>query len=587
MRGMSHTEAWKKTRFPVALALVACACTGSIDDGATEGSAADPGGPAAGGPGASGSASAPGTASTPAGAAPGSPAAAAACAPTGVLPAPLRRLTHAEYAATLADLFPGLGIARPTLIKDPAQDGFENRARLLNPSPLLVEQYSSTAIDVAIKAVAKPSTILPCTPTAATEAACGAQFVETFGARVFRRPLTADEKKAWTDYLNAERAAGDGFMGAVQLTIENMLQSPQFLYRIELGQPDAAVPQRAKLTPYEVASRMSYLIWGGPPDAALLAKAQASQLDMPADREKEARRLLADARSATMFVEFHRQWLDLDRIDREPKDPKTYPTYDEALKSAMREESDRLVASVMKGDGTLRSLFSSAKTEVNTSLAKFYGVAAPTTGWTPATLNATERAGFLTRPNFLAARAHMLQGSPPLRAIFIMERLLCQGLPPPPADADLSEPATKATTAKKTNRQLFEERIQPPVCNACHSVFQPLGYAFESYDAIGRYRTTDNGLPVDTHATFRSGAVDWQFTDALDLSQKLADSPMVQSCVARNWFAYAQGRDAETGDACRLQGLEATLTAAKGDVRELLVAMIKSNDFVYRPAVTP
>jgi hypothetical protein len=504
-----------------------------------------------------------------------------------VLPAPLRRLTHAEYAATLADLFPSLGIARPTLIKDPAQDGFENRAKLLNPSPLLVEQYSTTAIDVALKAIAKPSTILPCTPTAATEAACGAQFVETFGARVFRRPLTADEKKAWTDYLNAERAAGDGFMGAVQLTIENMLQSPQFLYRVELGVPDPAVPQRAKLTPYEVASRLSYLIWGGPPDAALLAKAQASQLDLPADREKEARRLLGDARSRTMFVEYHRQWLDLDRIDREPKDPKTYPTYDDALKSAMREESDRLVAAVMKGDGTLRSLFSSANTEVNAPLAKFYGVAAPATGWAPAALNPTERAGFLTRPNFLAARAHMLQGSPPLRAIFILERLLCGTLPPPPADADLSEPATKAGTAKKTNRQLFEERIQPAVCNACHTAFQPLGYAFESYDAIGRYRTTDNGLPVDTRAQYRTAVVDWQFNDAIDLSQKLADSAPMQSCVARNWFAYAQGRDAGDADACRLQGLEATLAAAKGDVRELLVAMIKSNDFVYRPAVTP
>ncbi len=532
--------------FLLATALVSLACTGAIGEGVDT---------SGGNPGVGGSG-------------PG-----AACTPGGVPPAPLRRLSHAEYVATLNDLFPGLQIGRPTLVRDPGEDGFENRAKLLNPSPLLVEQYSAIAVDVAIKAIAKPSAILPCTPTPATEVACGAQFVDTFGARVFRRPLTVDEKKSYTDHFNAERAAGSGFNGAVQLTIENMLQSPQFLYRLEFGQP--------KLSPYEIASRMSYLVWGGPPDAPLLDRARTSQLDLPAEREKEARRMLADPRARGMLVEFHRQWLDLDRIDREAKDPKTYPLYNDALKAAMREESDRLVAAVMKVDGTLRSLFTSARTEVNAALAKFYGAPAPVSGWAETALNPMERSGFLTRPNFLASQAHLIEGSPPLRAIFILERLLCQHLPPPPADADLSEPAAQGGTARKTNRQLFEERIQPAACAGCHALFQPLGNAFENYDAIGRYRTMDNGLPVDARAQFRLDTTDWQFNGAIELSQKLGDSSLVQSCVARHWFEYAQGRPEEAADGCRIKEIETAFAAARGDVRELLVAIVKGPEFIY------
>lgn len=511
------------------------------------------------------------------------------CTPS-IPSAPMRRLSYAEYQATMKDLFGSLNMPAPTILHDPASNGFENRAKLLNPSPLLVEQYGTAAIDVGLKlSTTLTSPLVPCAPkTAAEEKTCGVQFVETFGAKVLRRPLTAVEKADYEAYFESERALSN-FAGAVQLTTEVLLQSPQFLYRIELGDPATVEMDRIKLTQYEIATRLSYLLSGSPPDATLLAKAQQSTLDMADARETEARRLLADPRTAAMFVEFHRQWLDFDRLSHEPKDPTTFPAYTAELTAAIREESDRFVALVMgsTGDGTLKSFLTSTKTEVNAPLAKLYGVTGPATGWAAVDLKATERAGFLTRSNFLASKAHQLAGSPPLRANYILQRLLCMTVPPPPANADLSEPASKMGTGAKTNRQLFEERTAPATCKACHSSFTPLGYALENYDAIGQYRTTDSGLPVDATGHFAMGNIDWQLNGAIDLSAKLADSPVAQSCVANNWFEYALGRDLETADQCRMAKLSVALADARGDIREMLVALVKTPEFVYRDPIVP
>src|SRR6266540_2425481 len=312
------------------------------------------------------------------------------CTPS-IAPSPLRRLSYAEYQATTKDLLGALKTAEVPLTRDPALHGFENRANLLNPSPLLVEQFGDAAI----------------------------------GARAFRRPLTAEEKLDYTSFFESERAGSD-FKGAVQLTIEAFLQSPQFLYRLELGDPATAATDRIKLTPYEIASRLSYLVIGSAPDETLFDAAAAAPgaLEGADVREAQARRLLQDPRAGKMMVEFHRQWLDFDRLAREAKDPTTYPQYTAALESAIREESDRFVEKVMwKGPGTLAAFLTSTAAVVNKPLGDLYGVTAPATGWGDVTLDAGKRAGWLTRANFLASRAHQLDGSPPLRSVFIRERL--------------------------------------------------------------------------------------------------------------------------------------------------------------------
>jgi Protein of unknown function (DUF1592)/Protein of unknown function (DUF1588)/Protein of unknown function (DUF1595)/Protein of unknown function (DUF1585)/Protein of unknown function (DUF1587) len=579
------------------------ACTGTINGGQSGGNA--PGGAAgatgaAGMNGTGGSSLPPDTMIAPPGMMampvdPTSPDAAKTCVPS-IAPAPVRRLSYAEYQATTKDLLGALKMSDTLLLRDPAAHGFENQAALLNPSPTLVEQYGDAAIDAGLKVSGAMPTMLPCAPkTAADEKACGALWLAQFGGKAFRRPLTATELADYTAFFEGERANAD-FKGAVQLTTEVILQSPQFLYRVEVG--DAATvaadrPDRIGLSQYEIASRLSYLLLGSMPDQALFTAAAAGGLGDAAVRETQARRLLKDPRAGAMMVEFHRQWLDLDRLEREPKDATSYPKYDVALKSAIREETDRFVQKVMwQGPGTVAAFLTSTDTQVNGPLAALYGVAAPAgaTTWGDVSLNPAERAGFLTRANFLASRAHQLEGSPPLRSVFIRERLLC--LPPlmPPADANLSEPKATAGMAAQTNRQLFEARIAPATCKGCHTIINPIGYGLENYDAVGAYRTVDNGLAVDATGTIGgTGDVDGPFTGGVELSQRLAKSKTVATCVAQNWFEYALGRDVTTTDTCRLAKLNVALAEAGGDIRELLVALVKSPEFVFRPLapVTP
>jgi hypothetical protein len=569
------------------------ACKGSIT-GSTGGGATPVGAPGGTSSGAAGATLAP-PGTTPMTVDPMNVDAAKTCAPA-IAPAPLRRLSYAEYQATTTDLLGALQTAPITLSRDPDEHGFENRASLLNPSPMLVEQWGDGAIAAGLAAeaaIGTASSVVPCAPkTAADEAACGVQFIEQFGAKAFRRPLTSDEVADFTAFFEGERA-NSNFAGAVQLTTEAFLQAPQFLYRMELGDPATAQPDRIKLTSYEIATRLAYLAWGSAPDAALMVAAAApSGLDDATTREAHARRLLADPRAGQMMVEFHRQWLDLDHLAKEPKDPKTYPTYDATLESAIREEADRFVRKVMwQGPGTISAFLTSTDTEVNAPLAALYGVAAPgatATSWVAASLDPTQRAGFLTRADYLAGRAHQLEGSPPLRSVFVRDRLLC--LPPlmPPADANLSEPAATPGAMAETNRQLFEDRIAPATCKGCHTIINPMGYGLENYDAVGAYRTMDNGLPVDATGSINgTGDVDGPFTGGVELSKKLASSRTVAACVAQTWYAYAEGRDLGTADSCRLAKLDLSLAATGGDVRELLVAIATSPEFIYRDPVTP
>jgi hypothetical protein len=498
-----------------------------------------------------------------------------------------RRLTAAEYNATVRDLFPGLALPAIDLAQEIDASGFENRAAVMHPTALLLQQYSDAAAAIAEKAVADLSALLPCTPAAGREAACGAQFVAAFGARIFRRPLTDVEQKTYGDFLEQQRTA-ISFRAGVQLTIEALLQAPAFLYRVERGDPATAENGRVRLTSYELASRLSYLLWGTMPDALVLDAAKANRLGTPSDREAQARRMLGDPRARGAILEFHRQWLDLDGLAREPtKDPALYPAYTPALQASLREESDRFVTGVMvDGDGTLKSLLTSRSAFVDANLARYYGVMAPPSGWAAAELNPAERAGFLTRGNFLASHAHAVSGSPPLRAVFIMKRLLCTMTPPPPADADTSPPKPKMGDGPKTNRQLFEERTVG-ACLACHTTINGLGFGLENYDAVGGFRTMDNGLPVNAAGALDGVDVSGPFTGGVELSGKLGDSADVQACVTGQWYEYALGRDRAPSDDCKIAALGALVARAGGDIRELLVALVNTNEFLYRPVVMP
>ncbi len=500
----------------------------------------------------------------------------ATCAgPVSVGPVPLRRLSHGEYEATVRDLLPGVSVPKPALPRDPSSSGLENAADMLNPTGELVDAYRRFAILVAGEAVKNMRTLTGC---ATVDAACARTFLDRLLARAFRRPPLAQEQSAYLGLFDGQQVS-IGVTNALRLVLEAVLQSPAFLYRMELG-AGPAQDGWVKLTMYEVASRLSYLIGGTMPDEALLEAARTGRLADANQVRAEARRMLAGPRVRTMLVDFHRQWLDLDRVFEEPKDAVLFAGY-ATVRAAMREESDRLVGAVMAdGDGKLPTLLTTNATEVNPDLARFYGVTAPPSGWAPAMLDPARRAGFLTRANFLAMTAHDKVGSPPLRGYFVLDRLLCEAPPEAPADADTSTPLPPTGTAARTNRQLFEARTQASSCLGCHERMNGIGFGLENFDAIGRYRTSDTGLAVDATGMLVGTDVDGAFTGGVELSRKLAQSRKIASCAASRWWEYAYGRRLDETERCSLRGLEEAL--ARGGVRELLTSLVGSREFLNR-----
>ncbi len=508
-----------------------------------------------------------------------------ACNMTG--PSPVRRLSRAEYTATLRDLFPQVDVGKISLTPDPSVHGFENRANKLYATENNVFEFSRDAIAVATKAVAELDKVISC--AVAADEACGKTFVSDFGERAFRRPLTNDEQSRYEANFESIRKEL-GFKEAVQLSIEAMLQSVNFLYRMDLGETEQASDGRLKLTSWEVASRLSYLLWGSMPDADLFSAAHDGALESDAQILKQAQRMLKSERAKPQLVDFHRQWLDFEHINvvfnREgPKDPKLYPSYNEELRAAMREESDRFTGMVMsEGSHSLKELLTSKDTFVNDKLAAFYGVDAPAEGWGQVSLPEAERSGLLTRGAFLASHAHKFSGSPPLRAVYVMRRLMCLPELIPSPDADISEPVLKDGEDPKTNRQLFEDRVAAnTACKGCHQLIDPIGFTFEHYDAIGKYRDTDNGINVDASGKLQETDNDGPVANAIELSQRLGDSRQVHGCMARQWLGFATGVDPQEDD-CRVDRLTDVLMAAKGDVHTMLLALVKSPDFLTRNA---
>ncbi len=534
---------------------------------------------------------------------PAAPIGSSLCADQIVLgTAPMRRLSNVEYLRTMSVLFEETSAvgALPTLPEDAEVIGFENDARSLGPTDVGVARYEEIAFRYTTAATADDAALRALTRCAAfasdAEArACGSTFIERFGRLTHRRPLEAEERTRFETFFETQRAAID-FAAAVQLTAMAMLQAPPFLYRLEIeaGASEATTAGPAiALTQYELASRLSFLLWGTMPDEALFVAAESGELDDTDALEAEARRMLADPRARDLVADFHRQWLDFDRIldpEHRTRAHDADGVFTADAQVAAHEELRRFVgAEVFEGEGTLASLFTSRRTFVNSTLAGIYGVEGPssTTEWREVMLPADERAGVLTRVGPLASHAHAGNSSPPLRGVYLMERVMCEQRPSPPPDADLSPPVAMPGSGPQTNRDLFEARTAPSTCQGCHVRIDGMGFVFENYDERGVFRDVDNTLPVDaTGVITGTGDVDGEVDGAIELSERLAESGHVQRCATQRWFRFANGRAPEEADSCHVDSLERRFIRSGGDIRELLVSMVRRPEFRLRPVVS-
>jgi hypothetical protein len=505
--------------------------------------------------------------------------------------APLRRLSNNEYLNALHDLFPAQHPTLPELPADIPVADFDNAAQGQQPSDVRIARYEAIATLYAEGATVDTPAVhalVGCddwsTPMLA--ASCGTQFVDGMGGRLFRRPLTDAEHGRFLSNFQTWQTAVD-FEGAVQLTLSAMLQSPQFLYRIETRPTGQAPGNTVAVEPYAMASRLSFFLWESVPDQALLDAASRNELSSADQLRDQATRMLQDDRARRLLWSFHRQWLGLDRIlldENSVKTPAVDAKWTTATPAIALMESQLFVENTLAQGGSFRDLLTSRRAWVNGEMARIYGI--PLTGdaaaWTETSLPEAERSGLLTRTGFLAGFAHRGATSPPVRGNAIQLRLLCQLPLSPPPGVDLSQPMATPAEGPQTNRMLFEARTRPAMCQACHSSLNGFGFGFENYNAAAHFQTTEVGLPIDAKGTIHGTDVDGPFDGAIGLSDALSRSEVVHHCATEQLFRYALGRAPEDIEAPTITALAKKFMDSGGDERALMMSIVTAPSFRLR-----
>ncbi|MCY1057352.1 DUF1592 domain-containing protein [Nannocystis sp. SCPEA4] len=498
-------------------------------------------------------------------------------------PSPIRRMNRREYDNTVFDL---LGDDSRPAQNFPAEEealGFNNNADALVVTSLLAEGYLAAAEALAENAVKDLSALLHgCDVKTDGEAACAERFITEFGRSAYRRPLAADEVKT---LLAVHQAAADEFDFAtgVRLTMTAMLQSPHFLYRVEFGEPMSGSDDILKLAPYELASRLSYFLWGTMPDAELFAAAAEGRLEEPEDVANQATRMLADARARATVRDFHGQWLELRRIEEMEKDDEAFPEFDPEIRPLLRAEAENFLDHVIWDDqGDLDSIYLAPYTFLNGELADYYGIKGPNgDAFEKFDLPAGQGSGFLTQGGLLSVLAKPNQTSPIHRGKFVRERLLCQVVPPPPDNVDITPPEVDPTLP---TRERFKQHSVDPTCSGCHSMMDPVGFGFEHFDGIGRWRDEEAGKPVDASGEIIGATTKGTFDGVPELAALLVDSPETERCMTLQWFRYAYGRADADVDACTVDDLTRQFAGSGRRIQDLIVALTQSEAFLYRRA---
>jgi len=497
------------------------------------------------------------------------------------------RLTHVQWERTVVDL---LGVSPDVASsagfrEDPRSAGFlfDDDAARLEVDQTLWSAYQRAAETVAAAAVADLGSLGA--PADGTVEERAAALVDALGPRAYRRPLTDDEG----DALLALHAAGTtmypgvgAFEAGARLVIEALLQSPLFLYRVEDSDTveDGLVP----LSQWEVATRLSYALWDSMPDEALFARARAGELDDLEVVASEARRMLDDPRAADTVARFHAQLLDVGRYATIGPSRDVYPEAPRNLGALATQESDLFLRDLFDRGLGLNDMLTSTETFANAELAAVYGVdpSGLDDGFTRVSLNPAERRGIFTQVGFLAKNATSTEPDPIHRGVFLSERIACNAIGVPPGDIPPLPPADG-----RTNRERVEQHTEQEgsVCAQCHeNAINPFGFPFESYDAVGGWRTEDNGFPVNTATAPLIGGETLPVADAIDLAETMAASPAVHRCYANHVLELVHARhDAAVDDALLARLADRSLAGAS--IRDLLVALVATPAFVYR-AVT-
>ena len=508
---------------------------------------------------------------------------------------------------------------------EPGSDGFEGIAQGQSPSSYQVEELHLAAMHFGSFALLSP-TFFTCSDWVGLppeeQETCAQTSIVRFAERAYRRPLRIEERDRTKAFWQANLEAGPRDE-AVALTVAGILQAPPFHFKLEpAGASTAGAEDR--LSPWELAARLSYFLWDSMPDDELFEAARSGDLETREGIERQARRMLEDKKARPALVHFHHQWLGTDQVlliaparrafgpcfgltreVRNPRDDDTkWPALMGPIRHSMKLETELFVEeAIFDGEGTFTALMTGNHGYVSDATAPIYGAGAtrvdgrpsvtrqieyvsasigrkaPLTLY-PAEFDSDRRAGLLTLPSVLAIGAYAVQPGPIPRGVRILERVACMELGEPTEGAETALPPD-TLSAESTNRERTAAATKPRTCNSCHRRINPAGFAFEHYDAMGAWRAEDNGQPVDASGSLRlPGAEELVFTDGVDFAHQLAASNRVRDCYALHWTRYALGNHLER----TAPGIESIQQSFREDdsIKELLVSIAASDLFRTR-----
>jgi hypothetical protein len=495
-------------------------------------------------------------------------------APTGA-----QRLTSAQYRNVIRDVFGAQVVVPPALDPDTSQSGFLSvGASFTSISDRGIEEYETAAYSVASQAMADDgirAKLLACTPSGPGDEACARQSLAPLGRRLWRRPLEDAELATLGAVVGKAGTTLGDFNKGFEFGIAALLQSSSYLFRPAVGEVDPASGER-RYTALEMATRLSFFLTNSGPDDELLDAAAGGDLLTDRGLAEQAQRLLALPAARGAVRNFFTEYLGLDSLLQLSKDPKIFTTFSPEIGPAAREETLRLIEyHLFDIDADYRDLFTTHTTFVNPKLASMYEVPAPD----PVNFARVElpddgpRRGLLGHLSFLALNAHPVSSSATLRGKFIRTRFLCNTIPSPPVNVNTALPEPTGTA--RTLRERVQQHLTDPSCKNCHLRMDPIGLGFENFDGIGRFRTKDNGAPIDASGDLDGAA----FTDALSLGQTLHDHPDVGPCLARNLYRYATSFAESAADEPTILALAQEFRVTGYKVRPLMLAIALSPAF--------
>jgi hypothetical protein len=465
-------------------------------------------------------------------------------------PTTLRRLNEAQFKNSIAAIF-SPAIKVPGRFEPPLREqgllAIGDGKAVFSASGLEQNELRAREIAAQVLAADKRKTYLPCTPksAAAFDRPCAADFLRKYGRLLYRRPLTATELATAVNLSAAATAqTGDAYKG-LQAGLARMLGSPHFLFRVERSAPDAAMPGGLRLDDYSLATRIAFLLWNAPPDAELLEAAQSGALRSAAGIDRQVDRMMASPQFEKGVRAFFSDMFAFDQFDGLTKDQQIYPKFNSVVAKSAQEQLLRTISNhLIAEQGDYRDLFTTRKTFMNRPLGSVYRIPLPEeaglTDWVPYTFGESDnRAGILSLVGFLMLDpTHEGRSSPTIRGKNVRELFLCQPVPLPPANVDFAAVQDTADKVHPTARQRLSLHQENPACAGCHALTDPIGLSMENYDALGSFRTHENGALIDASGTFENRS----YKNLLELGHALRESPAAPLCATQRMFEYGVGR---------------------------------------------